>query len=310
MSELFSKIYDHKTQRFIHGHQIVTAAILFRGVVLPWRFQVWVPKAAAGQSYQKTTHIAAQMINEFELPWDLQVRVLFDAFYLSPCIVKACESRGFTWFSVASKNRKVSRQHCQTRSISEFAAGVLKHHGRRVRLRRARSWRWMRIAHVDDQLNRLGQVRLVLSKRPGNPWKKTLAVVTNETKLAAREILVICEQRWNIEVLFKELRSSLGALRLSGFEQTRHRASPAPVRPGPPTADPPQPRRCRCTSQTNETDQPDTPPRTPRLPSLHHPNPTGQNHADPHQKQTGKITSQRLPQTHTINHHLKTAQFE
>ena len=59
-------------------------------------------------------------------------------------------------------------------------------------------------------MKRLGQVRLVLSKRPGDPWKKTLAVVTNETKLAAREIIAIYEKRWHIEVLFKELRSSLG----------------------------------------------------------------------------------------------------
>ena len=59
-------------------------------------------------------------------------------------------------------------------------------------------------------MKKLGQVRLVLSKRPGDPWNKTLAVVTNETKLAAREIISIYEKRWDIEVLFKELRSSLG----------------------------------------------------------------------------------------------------
>ena len=150
------------------------------------------------------------MINAFELPWDLKVRVLFDAFYLSPCVVKACESRGFTWFSVASKNRKMRRKHCSKRSIREFSAGVIRHHGRRVRLRRARFWRWMRIASVDGQLGRHGNVRMVLSKRPGDPWKKTLAVVTNETSLAAREIMVIYEKRWHIEIMFKELRSSLG----------------------------------------------------------------------------------------------------
>ena len=70
--------------------------------------------------------------------------------------------------------------------------------------------RWMRIASVDGQLGRHGNVRMVLSKRPGDPWKKTLAVVTNETNLAAREIMVIYEKRWHIEIMFKELRSSLG----------------------------------------------------------------------------------------------------
>ena len=139
-----------------------------------------------------------------------KVRVLFDAFYLAPCVVAACKSRGFTWFSVASKNRKLTRKHCRTRSIKEFAPGVLKHHGKFVRMRRQHFWRWMKITAVDGVMNRLGQVRMVLSKRPGDPWKKTLAVITNETKLAAREIISIYEKRWNIEVLFKELRSSLG----------------------------------------------------------------------------------------------------
>lgn len=208
--EAVSKIYDHKSQKFIRGHMIISAAILFRGVILPWKFQLWIPKDQAGNEYLKTTQVAAQMINELKLPFDCKVRVLFDAFYLAPCVVAACKSRGFTWFSVASKNRKLKRKHCQTRSIKAFAPGVLKHHGKSVRMRRQHFWRWMKIAAVDGVMNRLGKVRMVLSKRPGDPWKKTLAVVTNETKLAAREIISIYEKRWHIEVLFKELRSSLG----------------------------------------------------------------------------------------------------
>jgi SRSO17 transposase len=208
--EAVSKIYDHKSQKFIRGHMIVSAAILFRGVVLPWKFQLWIPKDQAGDGYLKTTQIAAQMINQLDLPFECKIRVLFDAFYLAPCVVAACKCRGFSWFSVASKNRKVARKHCQKRSIKEFAPGVLKHHGKKVRMRRQHFWRWMKIAAVDGVMKRLGEVRMVLSKRPGDPWKKTLAVVTNETNLAAREIISIYERRWHIEVLFKELRSSLG----------------------------------------------------------------------------------------------------
>lgn len=208
--EAVSKIYDHKSRQFIRGHMIVSAAIVFRGIVLPWKFQLWIPKDQAGDGYLKTTQIAARMINEFKLPYECQVRVLFDAFYLAPCVVAACKSRGFSWFSVASKNRKMARKHCKNRSIKQFAPGVLKHHGKKVRMRRQHFWRWMKIAAVDGTMKRLGDVRMVLSKRPGDPWKKTLAVVTNETKLAAREIIAIYEKRWQIEVLFKELRSSLG----------------------------------------------------------------------------------------------------
>lgn len=205
-----TKIYDHKTLRFVRGHIVVMGAIMFRGVVMPWKVDLWIPKEQSQGSYRKINQIAAEMINQLVVPKGLKVRVLFDAFYLAVNVVKACESRGFTWFSVASKNRNMVRNHCQTRAIKEFAPGVLKHKGRRIRLRRVRSWRWMRIAKVDGTLGRIGKVRMVLSKRPRDPWKKTLAVVTNETGLEARKIMAIYEKRWNIEVLFKELRNSLG----------------------------------------------------------------------------------------------------
>jgi SRSO17 transposase len=216
-----SKIYDHKTLRFVRGHMVVTAAVMFRGVVMPWKIDLWIPKDQSGGAYRKLNQIAADMIRSFQPEKGLKVRVLFDAFYLAPNVVRACESRGFSWFSVASKNRNLTRKHCRTRSIQEFAPGVLKHKSQRVRLRRARCWRWLRIAVVDGALNRIGQVRMVLSKRPRDPWKKTLAVATNEYQLNAREIMVIFEKRWNIEVLFKELRNSLG---LCDYQVLRRRA--------------------------------------------------------------------------------------
>jgi hypothetical protein len=49
------------------------------------------------------------MIRSFDPPRGLKVRVLFDAFYLSPTVTKACQARGFTWFSVASRNRTLTR---------------------------------------------------------------------------------------------------------------------------------------------------------------------------------------------------------
>ena len=209
--DLVSKIFDHKTSRFIYGHTVVTAVIMFRNVVLPWRFQVQVPKSVSGAEHLKLTQVAASLVTNFQFPWDFKVRVLFDSFYLSPCVTKACESRGFTWFSVASRNRKFTRRHSHlARRIGEFAPGVIRSEGKNVRMRRAKGWRSNRLAPLDGRLGRTGRVRMVISKRPKDPWNKLLAVVTTETNLSAREIMVIYERRWQIEVMFKELRSSLG----------------------------------------------------------------------------------------------------
>ena len=51
--EAVTKIYDHKTLRFVRGHIVVTACLMFRGVVLPWCIDLWLPKDFAVGLYRK-----------------------------------------------------------------------------------------------------------------------------------------------------------------------------------------------------------------------------------------------------------------
>jgi hypothetical protein len=215
-----SKIWDHKDQRFVHGHIVVTAAILFRGVIWPWRFELWLPKGRAGRCYRKSTQIAAAMIRDFAPPKGLKVRVLFDAFYLCPTVTQACCERGFSWFSVASRNRSLVRSRGRSQKIGDLGPGVLKHRGKNVRMPRSRGTAKLRIADVDGDLARIGRVRLVFSKRPRDRWKNLVAFATNETRLDARTIVSIYERRWRIEVLFKELEGDLG---LGDYQVLAHR---------------------------------------------------------------------------------------
>ena len=208
---LLSKIWDHKEQKFGRGHIALTGAMEFRGVVLPWRLELWKPKKVTGtRAYVKLTAMAAAMIRDFQPPVGVTVRVLFDAFYLCPEVTKTCESRGFTWFSVASKNRTFTAGG-QRRKIGRFATGRLRHRGHTARMTRAgkRQIR-LRLTACDGHLARIGAVRMVLSKRPWDRWKNLVAIVTNETGLTDREIVALYERRWSIEVLFKELKEQLG----------------------------------------------------------------------------------------------------
>jgi len=123
----------------------------------------------------------------------LKVRVLFDAFYLCPTVTKPCETRGFTWFSVASRNRTLTRRRGDSRTIGDLGPGLLKHTGHNVRMPRARGRVKLRIAIVDGRLARIGEVRLVISKRPRSTWKTMVAFATNETNLPAREIVSMYE---------------------------------------------------------------------------------------------------------------------
>jgi SRSO17 transposase len=218
-----SKIWDHKLQRFVHGHIVLFAALYFRGVVMPLRLQLWKPKGQPGPRYRKLTDLAAEMIREFEPPSGLKTRVLFDAYYLCPQVVKACEKRGFTWFSVAAKNRCLRREgeKGRGRKIADLAPGLIRHQGRFVRMKRSRGTVKLRIASLDGHLSRIGCVRMVVSKRPHETWKTTVAIVTNSLGTDARAIVAIYERRWNIEVLFKDLEQSLG---LGDYQMLHERA--------------------------------------------------------------------------------------
>jgi hypothetical protein len=121
-------------------------------------------------------------------------------------------SRGFSYFSVAAKNRCFRRdgERGRGRQIGSLAPGLIRHRGRHVRMKRSRGTAKLRITATDGHLSRIGRVRMVLSKRPGERWRTTVAIVTNETGLTARQIVSVYELRWNIEVLFKELAVDLG----------------------------------------------------------------------------------------------------
>ena len=212
-----SKIWDHKEHKFVRGHIVLTAALVFRGVVLPWKIELWKPKAkgrAISQGhcgrYRKLTHMAADIVEALNAPADVHVRVLFDAFYLCPTVTKACESKGFSFFSVAQRNRNFKTTNGKTRKIAKLMPGLIRHRGENVRMKRSRTKARLRIASADGHLSRIGRVRMVVSKRPRGPWKKCIAIVTNELGLKARRIVEIYERRWLIEVLFKELVQDLG----------------------------------------------------------------------------------------------------
>ena len=198
-------------------------AVRFRGVTIPWEIELWLPRdfcEAEALEFRKLTKMAADAINAFEPPRGLKVRVLFDAGFLCPPVVAACRSRGFRWFSVAARNRNLRRRNKPDRKIGDLGPGCLKHQSRRIRLKRTGGrWRWMHVAALDGSLKKIGEVRIVFSKRINDPSGHQLAMATDETGLNPRDIVAIYESRWWIEVLLKELKGylELGAYQMQSW---------------------------------------------------------------------------------------------
>jgi IS4 transposase len=61
------------------------------------------------------------------------------------------------------------------------------------------------------RLRHIGDVTMVLSKKGRNVGpKNTKVLVTNLVEMTARQVLLVYQRRWTIEILFKELKSGLG----------------------------------------------------------------------------------------------------
>jgi hypothetical protein len=190
---------------------------------------------ARGIAHRTTAEAAAAMVRELKVPAGTRVIVVGDTAYESQVVREACEAMGFRWIFPCNHERVLEGPQ-----------------GRRVRVRSlmdersAWSWQTIRLVpsrgefavhrrlsrhrigpkvksrtyHVHEERRRVrsvGDVRIVFSTTSKDAEKASLAdtkiLLTNDSALSAREIVDIYSLRWQVELFFKELKSSLGFTR-------------------------------------------------------------------------------------------------
>ena len=211
-----------------------------RGVRLPFRRCYYTKEYCAQKSipYRKQTDLAADMIRELPLPEGADVIVLGDTAFDAEVIHGACLERKYTWIVPMNPERVWAGPKPRPKVSSltkEWTAGQFEairlypHQGQYVALRRLSAYRVgpkvkprVYYAHAESRdVHSVGNVRLVFSTRE-QPHAKNKPVVqkilmSNELSLSAAEMVELYDLRWQIELLFKELKSTLG------FDQYRFR---------------------------------------------------------------------------------------
>jgi len=215
------KLYHHATGKYGNGHTILKASLYYRGVTIPWGSWLYVKKQDAGKlkvPFATLTTLAAKAIETLPLPSSMPVTVLFDAYYLCATVVQAVENKGFCYIGVAKSNRRLSidgRSH------------VLRNYGSNV-LRRVKKWQKItglqsthtyRVAQRIGTMKKLGEVKVVFSRRRGDG--KTVALVTNDLSRSPRKVVAGYLRRWSIEMLIKDEKQHLG---LGAYRVLRYRA--------------------------------------------------------------------------------------
>lgn len=149
-----------------------------------------------------------QALSEFEPPWWAeQVVVLADAGCAANATFKVIVRRGWSFVFAIPRSRKFT----DGKTLRDLINHLPKSRYRRVATRkptgrRVDYWVYARRA----QLNGVGDVTIVLSKKRRNSGPKGVKIiVTNLERASAAGVLSMYARRWGVELVFKELKSGL-----------------------------------------------------------------------------------------------------
>jgi len=191
-----------------------------------------------GLTHRTTAEAAADLIRELPLPEEAQVIVLGDTAYDAEVVRAACADRGYEWIFPCNPERVLAgtKPRRQVRSLlkdwKSFSLQTIRFspgQGRYVNYRRLSPCRIgpkakPRTFYVHQEkrtVHSVGEVRLVFSTTKAKLTTATpddvKILMTNAARLSLRDVVELYSLRWQIELFFKELKSTFG------FHQYRFR---------------------------------------------------------------------------------------
>jgi len=215
------KIHHHSTGKYANGHTIVKACLFYRGVTIPLGSWLYIKKEHARTlkvPFKKLTELAGQIIVDADIPDKFDVTVLFDAFYLCPAVTNACNKRKWRYIGVSKSNRWLTVKSAKHK-IGKYGRNILNRTGRWYSIKGLRKTSSYKLAQRVGTMKKLGQVKVIFSKRRGD--RTVIALVTNDTRLSMKKIVSRYLKRWAIEVMIKEQKQHLG---LGDYRVLRYQA--------------------------------------------------------------------------------------
>ena len=212
------------------------------------RIPIYLPYYTRGHAQdQKKKHLtqaqlAAQIISQLPVPAGVEVMVLGDTAFDAKIVRQSCDGRGFQWITPVNANRVFAGRRGHRPRVSSRIQQLSKERFETIRIHPSRGsyCQQRRLSQHRDgskgttrtyyvysekrEVHHVGMVMLVFSST--KPIKRkakresTKVLMTNATDLSARQIVELYSMRWQIELLFKELKSTLGLhqYRLQKFE--------------------------------------------------------------------------------------------
>ena len=212
------------------------------GYRIPWQKPHYTKEYCEqkGLPHRTTAEAAADLIRSLPLPEDAEVIVLGDTAYDASVVQEACAQRNYSWIAPANPERvyegptgqrpKLRSRLKDWTSLSLKTIRLRASTGKYADYRRLSQWRVgpkqkprVYYAHQEKcEVRSVGRVQLVFSTMKPNLKTATpddvKILMTNALDLSASEVIEMYSLRWQIELFFKELKSTFGFAQYS-FEK-------------------------------------------------------------------------------------------
>jgi hypothetical protein len=186
---------------------------------------------AHGIAYRTQAQLAAELIRELPVPPSIHPTVLGDTAFDAAVIRQACRERGLRWITPVNPERVLegSKPRPKVSSLGNLLQAhdlapvrLTPGHGPLAAQHRAARCRCgsrthSRTFYVHGERRRVlhaGEVKLVFSTttkpQPGQVVKIQKVLMTDDLSLSQRRVVQYYDVRWQIELMFKELKSTLG----------------------------------------------------------------------------------------------------
>lgn len=223
------KIVHKRCHSFTFGLLITPS-----GIRIPYEIPHYTKEYCADHqlTHHTTAEAAAELIRSLPLPAGAEVIVIGDTAYDAADVQQACDERGYLWIMPANPERvyqgsRGQRPKLRSRlkdwtSLSLQTIRLRASTGEYAGYRRLSKWRLgpkqkPRVYHAYQEkreVRSVGRVQLVFSTMKPNLAAATpddvKILMTNALHLSVRKVLELYSLRWQIELFFKELKSTLG----------------------------------------------------------------------------------------------------
>ncbi len=184
------------------------------------------------QTYRTQTELGAELIRVVGVPAGADVVVLGDTAFDAACVRTVCTERQFTWIVPLNPERVLAGKKGHRPQVRSLAKGlsakqfaplrlrpgqgqfVAQRRVARCRLGPKMKTRTYYVHRERRAVHKVGDVHLVFSTMLKPQTGKRVVVqkilMTNDLRRSVAEIVELYALRWQIELFFKELKSTLG----------------------------------------------------------------------------------------------------